>query len=90
MTPMDGKDPHPRLARRCFLGALAVAPAAIACATSGPSPRPPAIATRRGSEDAAAAREKLALDAVRSYALERDAVPAIVFRAAPARPGGTR
>jgi hypothetical protein len=90
MIPKDGNGPPARFARRGFLGALAAAPAALACATSGAKPRPPPVAARGRSEDSHAAREKLALDAVRSLALARDAAPAIVFRAAAARPGGTR
>ncbi len=90
MTPVHGKGPRARLARRAFLGALAVVPAALACATSGSSSRTPAAPAKAASEGTPVSREKLALDAVRSFALTPEAGPAIVFRAAPARPGGPR
>ncbi len=89
MTPVHGKGPRARLARRGFLGALAVAPAVLACATTAPSPKPAASPPTSGP-GVPASRETPAFDAVRSFALADDAGPAIVFRAAPARPGGPR
>ncbi len=90
MTPMDGNPPPARLARRSFLGALALAPAALACATpgaarpaAGSGPVPPMAEPAGSGEDRA-------LAAVRAVPLTGDSEPAIVFRAAAARPGTRR
>jgi hypothetical protein len=78
--------------RRGFLGALALAPAAVAaCATGGAAAtaeRPPA---RSGPSAAAAAPEAPApaggLEAVRDLPLPRSAEPSFTFRAAVFRAG---
>lgn len=75
------------LARRGFLGALALVPAALAGCASGSR-------ASRGGEGAPSLRRPppderrdARLAAVRSHPLAADAEPALVFRAAAARPG---
>lgn len=75
--------------RRDFLRTLALAPAAVAagCATStGAGPRQEAPSAGSGSAAAATAEEEKSLHALRAHPLSVDAEPALVFRAAPARP----
>ena len=76
--------------RRDFLRTLALAPAAAAlaaggAAASGAGARQTAPSTGAGSPPAAAAEEK-SLQALRAHPLPMDAEPALIFRAAPARP----
>jgi len=78
--------------RRRFLGALALAPAAVAGCAASRAERPAADAdgmplppTR---SDADATRRSLA--AIRAFPVPADADPAFVFRAAAARPGDPR
>ncbi len=74
--------------RRDFLRTLALAPVAVAagCATSaGAGPRQEAPSAGSGSA-AATAEEEKSLHALRAHPLPVDAEPALVFRAAPARP----
>ncbi len=76
--------------RRGFLGALALAPAALAgCATaSGGAKGRSATSAQAGLAGRGdAPREPGALGPVRSFPLPRDAEPAAVFRAVAARPG---
>jgi hypothetical protein len=77
------------LPRRGFLGALALAPAALAgCAAGSGSARgAPAAAAGGGGRGERDGRVEAALAAVRSHPLSAEAEPALVFRAAAARPG---
>lgn len=76
--------------RRDFLRIIALAPAlAAGCAAThaaapAHSAEPPG---RSGVSDAPAAGEADSLEPLRAFPLSRDAEPAFVFRAAPARPG---
>lgn len=74
--------------RRRFLGSLALAPAALAgCAGAASSRSPGALARGSGQAAAVPPGGAGAADALRAYPLARDAEPALVFRAAAARPG---
>lgn len=89
----DRPAPGARLARRQFLGALAVAPAALAgCAAAGASgPHAPADQggePHAGSAPLGAAAADAAAHAVREQPLPVEAEPAFTFRAAAVRPGG--
>ncbi len=87
--PADRSSPGARLARRRFLGALAVAPAALAgCATAaaaGAATGGPPAAPRGGATPAPA--PDAATRTVRDQQLPPDAEPAFVFRAGSVRPG---
>lgn len=79
--------------RRDFLRTLALAPAAVAvgCATStgaagSRDSREEAPSASSGSAAGAGSDEDKSLRALRAHALPMDAEPALVFRAAPARP----
>ncbi len=77
-----------RLARRRFLGALAVAPAALAgCGTSGAARREGTDGGAGASQGSRAAAPDAVVRAVREARLPPDAEPAFVFRAGSARPG---
>lgn len=84
-------DPRRRsceLPRRTFLEVLAAAPCALAaCSTSGP--RSAVAASGRAAAESArgAASEDADVASVRALGLPREAEPALVFRAAAARPG---
>jgi hypothetical protein len=76
--------------RRGFLGALALAPAAIAGCVGGSAAGRSAAPGGAGTGDAlapAAARSAAATAVVRSFPLAADVEPAFVFRATAARPG---
>jgi hypothetical protein len=76
--------------RRGFLGALALAPAALAGCAGGSAAAgagAPPHAAAAGAPDAPADTRVAALAAVRGFALAPGAEPAFVFRAAAARPG---
>jgi hypothetical protein len=90
----EGTSPPRRaLARRGFLEVLALAPVAAAlggcagarAAAAAAPPAPPERAGRVPWVDEAAA-----LDAIRDAIVPEDAEPALVFRAAAARPGEPR
>lgn len=90
----DRLRPGARLARRRFLGALALAPAALAGCTAagsaGPKAAPAAGAPGAAPSSAAPARAAApdaTIGAVREHPLPPDAEPAFVFRAGAARPG---
>ena len=86
---VDRSFPGARLARRRFLGALAVAPAALAgCSTASAAGAPPTTAPPRdGGSGARAPAPDAAIRAVREQPLGADAEPAFVFRAGAVRPG---
>jgi hypothetical protein len=76
--------------RRDFLRIIALAPALAAgcAATHAAAPAHPAESPgRAGVSDAPPAGEGDPLEPLRAFPLSRDAEPAFVFRAAPARPG---
>jgi hypothetical protein len=75
--------------RRGFLGALALAPAALAGCAGGSAVAGAGTPSRSaaGAPDALADTRVAALAAVRGFALAADVEPAFVFRAAAARPG---
>lgn len=91
--PVDPSRPGARLARRRFLGALALAPAALAGCASAAASGPPAPAGSSAAGAAAAGppprgpAPDAAIGAVREQPLSPDAEPAFVFRAGAARPG---
>lgn len=70
--------------RRRFLGALALAPAALAGCGGA---RGASTGAARAARDAPAAPTGAAAEAVRAFPLE-EGEPAVIFRAAAARPGG--
>jgi len=82
------RPPRARLPRRGFLGALALAPAALAAckAASAAGATGGAAAPREGPVSRAPAPDA-AVRAVRELPLGPDAEPAFVFRAGAARPG---
>jgi hypothetical protein len=90
--PGQRSGPGARLARRRFLGALALAPAALAgCAAAGPAGSTaaagaPGTVPSAGAPPRAAAPDAL-IDAVREHPLAADDAPAFVFRAGAARAG---
>jgi hypothetical protein len=76
------------IARRGFLGALALAPAALAgCASSGAAAPRGRVAAPPGAPAARKEGGDPAVAAVRAFPLRPDAEPVLVFRAAAARPG---
>jgi hypothetical protein len=75
------------IARRLFLGALALAPAALAGCAGGKGARGRGEAAGAGLPPAAAGPPDPVLAPVRNFPLSADAAPAFVFRAAAARPG---
>jgi len=86
--PADRSSPGGRLARRRFLGALAVAPAALAgCASSGSARRGSAGPGQGAPATPHPPAPDAAIRAVRELALPAEAEPAFVFRAGTARPG---
>jgi hypothetical protein len=83
--PSD-RSPRARLPRRGFLGALALAPAALgACRTASAAAGASGGPAAPGSAPAPA--PDAAVRAVREAPLAADAEPAFVFRAGAARPG---
>jgi nitrous oxide reductase len=74
--------------RRGFLGALALAPAAVAaCATGGAAATPERPPARDAPQPAPARRAPGGLDAVRDLPLPPSAEPSFTFRAVAFRPG---
>jgi hypothetical protein len=80
------------IARRGFLGALALAPAALAGCSTGSAARKPAPPARAadggGRDEGRAPTESRGVVLVRALTLPPDAEPAFTFRASAARAGG--
>lgn len=75
------------LPRRGFLGALALAPAALAGCASSAAAAPRGRLAAPPRSPAAQGESNPAVAAVRAFPLRPDAEPVLVFRAAAARPG---